>query len=124
MKKQEDNKIILVGIGVLAILLIILLSLKVKSMCFRFSSCLLNNLKILIILLSLIDNPLVFLLIIRVIFSYGVKATNQLYHNTEKIGYKTITLKDNITKDEFVSGEYIKENFENVKDKYKEHYEK
>ena len=59
----------------------------------------------------------------RVIFSYGVKATNQLYHNTEKIGYKTITLKDNITKDEFVSGEYIKENFENVKDKYKEHYE-
>ena len=30
MKKKEDNKIILVGIGVLAVLLIILLSLKVK----------------------------------------------------------------------------------------------
>ena len=58
------------------------------------------------------------------IFSYGVKATDQLYHNVDQIGYKTITLKDNITKDEFVSGKYIEENFNNVKDKYKEHYEK
>ena len=50
----------------------------------------------------------------RVIFSYGVKATNQLYHNEEMIGYKTVTLKDNVTRDEFVSGEYIKNNFINV----------
>ena len=52
------------------------------------------------------------------ILSYGVKSTNQLYHDTEMIGYKTITLKDNITKEEFVSIEYIKENFINVTERY------
>lgn len=56
------------------------------------------------------------------ILSYGVKATNQLYHNEEMIGYKAIVLKDNVTKEEFVTIDYIKENFENVKTGY-EYYE-
>ena len=47
------------------------------------------------------------------ILSYGVKATNQLYHNTEMIGYKVINLKD-VAESEFVSYDYIKENFENI----------
>ena len=56
------------------------------------------------------------------IFSYGVKTTNQLYHDTDMIGYKTITLKD-LSKEEFLSYENIKENFENVTGEY-ENYEK
>lgn len=56
------------------------------------------------------------------IFSYGVKATNQLYHDTEMIGYKLITLKNNVSKEEFVSIDYIKENFKNETARY-EHYE-
>ena len=46
------------------------------------------------------------------ILSYGVKSTNQLYHNTEMIGYKTITLRD-ISPEEFVSIENINKNFKN-----------
>ena len=49
----------------------------------------------------------------RAIFSYGVKATNQLYHDTDMIGYKTITLRD-ISADEFVNMENVRENFKNV----------
>lgn len=51
------------------------------------------------------------------IFSYGVKGTNQLYHNDDMIGYKTITLKDNMTKDEFLSLDNITNNFINVTDR-------
>ena len=56
------------------------------------------------------------------VFSYGVKANNQLYHDTEIIGYKTITLKD-VGSKEFVSEGYVKENFINVTEGYK-NYEK
>ena len=48
----------------------------------------------------------------RAIFSYGVKATNQLYHDEDMIGYKTITLKD-ITVEEFLTIDNVKENFKN-----------
>lgn len=47
------------------------------------------------------------------IFSYGVKSTNQLYHNDDMIGYKIINLKD-VTKDEFINIDYVKSNFINV----------
>ena len=47
------------------------------------------------------------------ILSYGVKATNQLYHDTEMIGYKVINLKD-VAESEFVSYDYVKANFENI----------
>jgi predicted MPP superfamily phosphohydrolase len=50
----------------------------------------------------------------KAILSYGVKATNQLYHERDRIGYKEITLKDNLTKEEFISIENIKENFKNI----------
>lgn len=50
----------------------------------------------------------------KAIFSYGVKSTNQLYHDTDMIGYKTITLEREMTKEEFISIENIKENFINV----------
>ena len=56
------------------------------------------------------------------IFSYGVKTTNQLYHDTDMIGYKAITLKD-ISKEEFVSYENIENSFKNVTEEY-ENYEK
>lgn len=55
------------------------------------------------------------------LFSYGVKSTNQLYHNDDCIGYKLITLKDNITKDEFISIEYVKNNIKNVIDRNKDY---
>lgn len=58
----------------------------------------------------------------KAILSYGVKSTNQLYHNTEMIGYKTINLKDNITREEFVGIDYINENFINETAGY-EYYE-
>lgn len=58
----------------------------------------------------------------KAIFSYGVKSTNQLYHDTDIIGYKVITLKDGMTKEEFVSIENINENFANITGGYK-HYE-
>ena len=56
------------------------------------------------------------------ILSYGVKSTNQIYHNEEMIGYKTINLKDNITREEFVNLDYIKANYINVTTGY-EYYE-
>lgn len=49
----------------------------------------------------------------RAIFSYGVKGTNQLYHDADMIGYKTVVLKD-ITVSDFVTIENIKENYKNV----------
>jgi hypothetical protein len=57
----------------------------------------------------------------RAIFSYGVKTTNQLYHDTDMMGYKTLVLKD-ITVDEFLSVQNIFDNFKNVTGGY-EHYE-
>ncbi len=57
----------------------------------------------------------------RAIFSYGVKTTNQLYHDTDMIGYKTLLLKD-MTVDEFLSIQNISENFKNVTGGYA-HYE-
>ena len=50
----------------------------------------------------------------KAIFSFGVKATNQLYHSTDMIGYKTITLQNNMTKEEFLSIENLNENFKNI----------
>ena len=50
----------------------------------------------------------------KAIFSYGVKSTNQLYHFDDMIGYKVVTLKDNMSKEEFLSIKNIKENFVNV----------
>ena len=50
----------------------------------------------------------------KAIFSYGVKSTNQLYHFDDMIGYKLINLKDNMSKEEFVSIKNINENFTNV----------
>ncbi len=58
----------------------------------------------------------------KTILSYGVKTTNQLYHNEKMIGYKTINLKDNVTREEFVTIDYIKANFINVTTGY-EYYE-
>lgn len=49
----------------------------------------------------------------KTILSYGVKSTNQLYYNEEMVGYKAIILKDGVTREEFVSIDYIKENFIN-----------
>lgn len=49
----------------------------------------------------------------RAIFSYGVKSTNQLYHDTDMIGYKTITLKD-LSVEDFVSIENLNAHFKNV----------
>ncbi len=53
----------------------------------------------------------------KAIFSFGVKATNQLYHNDQMIGYKVITLKDNMTKEQFLSIENINSNYNNVMDR-------
>lgn len=50
----------------------------------------------------------------KAILSFGVKATNQLYHSDDMIGYKTITLKDNMTKEQFLSIKNVNENFINV----------
>ena len=58
----------------------------------------------------------------KAIFSYGVKVTNLLYHDTDMIGYKIITLKDNMTKEEFIDIENITNNFKNMTGGYK-HYE-
>lgn len=53
----------------------------------------------------------------KAIFSYGVKSTNQLYHFDDMIGYKVFNLKDNMSKEEFISIENIKQNFKNVTDR-------
>lgn len=57
------------------------------------------------------------------LFSYGVKSSNQLYHNDDQIGYKLITLKDGITKNDFLSMEYINNNIVNVLDRGDEYGE-
>ena len=49
----------------------------------------------------------------RAIFSYGVKSSNQLYHDKDMVGYKTLTLRD-LSVAEFVSIENINENFHNM----------
>ncbi len=54
----------------------------------------------------------------RAIFSYGVKSTNQLYHDTDIMGYKTITLRD-ISVSEFTTIENVNANFKNVTGGYK-----
>lgn len=55
------------------------------------------------------------------ILSYGVKSTNQLYHDTDMIGYKTLTLRD-VSAAQFVTIENIHANFKNVTGGYS-HYE-
>ena len=51
------------------------------------------------------------------ILSYGVKSTDQLYHDADILGYKMIILKDNTTIEEFITIEYINQNFINVIDR-------
>ena len=53
----------------------------------------------------------------KAILSFGVKATNQLYHSDDMIGYKVITLKDNMTVEQFLSIENINNNYKNVMDR-------
>ncbi len=48
----------------------------------------------------------------RAILSYGVKSTNQLYHDKNMMGYKTVTLRD-LTVAEFLTAENIHENYNN-----------
>ena len=50
----------------------------------------------------------------RAILSYGVKATDQVYHDKDMLGYKTITLED-ISAEEFVTIENVTKNFKNVR---------
>ena len=59
----------------------------------------------------------------RVLLSYGVKSTNQLYHNTDLMGYKVIMLRD-ITAEEFVSMENIESNIVNVTGGYANYEDK
>lgn len=47
----------------------------------------------------------------KAIFSYGVKSTNQLYHDDDMIGYKLINLEKEMSVEEFVSIENINKNF-------------
>ena len=49
----------------------------------------------------------------RAIFSYGVKTTNQLYHDQNMMGYKVVTLRD-LTVAEYLSAENIHTNYKNV----------
>ena len=53
----------------------------------------------------------------KAIFSYGVKSTDQIYHDDDILGYKLIKLKDNMTNESFLSIENINENFINVIDR-------
>lgn len=53
----------------------------------------------------------------KAIFSYGVKSTNQLYHDDDMLGYKTITLKDGMTKEQFLSIGNVNANFRNKTDR-------
>lgn len=59
----------------------------------------------------------------KAIFSYGVKCTNQLYHDTDMIGYKTITLRPCENKEEFLSIGYVNQNINNITTE-NTHYEK
>ena len=49
----------------------------------------------------------------KAIFSYGVKSTDQIYHEDDMLGYKLINLKDNMTNETFLDINYINENFIN-----------
>ena len=53
----------------------------------------------------------------KAIFSYGVKSTNQLYHDEDMLGYKIYNLKDGMTKEQFLSIENINANFINITDR-------
>ena len=53
----------------------------------------------------------------KAIFSYGVKSTNQLYHKNDMIGYKEITLKDNMSIEDFLTTENINNNIKNVENR-------
>ena len=53
----------------------------------------------------------------KAIFSYGVKSTNQLYHDTDMLGYKIIQLKDGMTQAQFLSMENVRANFINKTDR-------
>ena len=53
----------------------------------------------------------------KAIFSYGVKSTDQIYHDDDMLGYKLINLKDNMTNETFLDINYINENFINVIDR-------
>lgn len=59
----------------------------------------------------------------KAIFSFGVKSTNQLYHSEDLLGYKVYNLKDDMTKEEFVSIENLNANFISVTNRG-EKYEK
>ena len=48
----------------------------------------------------------------RAIFSYGVKSTNQLYHDEDMLGYKTVILRD-VTSADFVTMDNIRTSFKN-----------
>ena len=53
----------------------------------------------------------------KAILSYGVKSTDQIYHDDDMIGYKLINLKDNMDVETFLNINYINENYINVIDK-------
>lgn len=53
----------------------------------------------------------------KAIFSYGVKSTDQIYHSDDQIGYKVINLKNDVTVDQFLSIDYINNNYINVLDR-------
>ena len=50
------------------------------------------------------------------LFSYGVKSTDQLYHDDDMLGYKVITLSADLTAEEFLSIENVRENFNNIRE--------
>lgn len=53
----------------------------------------------------------------KAIFSYGVKSTDQIYHSDDMIGYKLINLKSDVTVEEFLTMDYINNNYTNVLDR-------
>lgn len=48
------------------------------------------------------------------LFSFGVKGSNQLYHDADMIGYKVITLEGEMTEEDFLSMGNVEKNFINV----------
>ena len=53
----------------------------------------------------------------KAILSYGVKSTDEIYHEDDMLGYKLINLKDNMTNETFLDIKNINENFINVIDR-------
>ena len=49
----------------------------------------------------------------KAIFSFGVKATNQLYHDVDMLGYKVITLRADMSQADFLSVGNLNANFKN-----------